>query len=103
MHLIPSMSICAARGLGAQPSLRLSAHRMRSPAVQDGREPCRGMYRDINRKVAQIHLLARIIELRLQNLRVIKLFLKRLDSRRPRLPAKKNLYREIQRYLRFRG
>src|SRR5204863_922540 len=45
---------------------------------------------------AEIHLLARIVELRLQNLRVIQLLLERLDRSRPCLPAKKNLYRAIQ-------
>src|SRR6266446_5036085 len=44
---------------------------------------------------AKIHLLARIVELRLQNLRTIELLLERLDRRRPRLPAKKYLYRAI--------
>src|SRR5713226_3251427 len=52
---------------------------------------------------AQIHLLARIVELGLQNLRIIELFLERLHRRWSRLPAEKNLYGAIQRRLWLRG
>src|SRR5712664_1240419 len=50
---------------------------------------------------AQINLLARIIELGLQNLRIIELFLKRFHRRRSRLTAEKNLYGAVERRLRI--
>src|SRR5439155_17757029 len=50
---------------------------------------------------AEIHLLARIVELRLQNLWTTELFLERLNRSRPRLPPKKYLHRAIQRRLRI--
>src|SRR6266567_8908907 len=49
---------------------------------------------------SHVHLPARIIELRLQHLRVVELLLERLDGCRRSLPAKKNLHRAVQR--RFR-
>ena len=55
------------------------------------------------RDYSQIHLLARIVKLGLQNLRVIELFLQSLHRRRSRLPAEKNLYGPIQRRFWIRG
>src|SRR2546426_2962287 len=54
-----------------------------------------------SRDHAQIHLLARIIELGLQDLRIIELFLERLNRGRPRLSAEKDLHRAVERGFRI--
>src|SRR5215469_13784122 len=52
---------------------------------------------------AEIHLLARIVQLRLQHLWTVQLLLEGLDGRRRSLPAKKDLHRAIERGLWFGG